>query len=130
MGAEQRLRRRDSRGPQSGEETGCARLHPTSRACAPTGEPMISRIFMWCLLALASSAALAATPGNLDELLEQTRSARQREAQANEEREKRFVAERNKQAELVSGARAALAAERQRGTTLASTYDANEKRLA
>jgi biopolymer transport protein ExbB len=90
---------------------------------------MISRIFVWALLALASGAAWAATPGNLDELLEQTRSARQREAQANEEREKRFVTERNKQAELVTGARTALASERQRGATLAATYDANEKRL-
>lgn len=91
---------------------------------------MISRILACCLLALAASAALAATPGNLEELLEQTRSARQREAQANEEREKRFLAERNKQAELVTGARASLAAERQRGASLAAAYDANEKRLA
>jgi biopolymer transport protein ExbB len=90
---------------------------------------MISRILLCGLLALASTAALAATPGNLDELLEQTRSARQREAQANEEREKRFVAERNKQAELVTGARSALAAERQRGAALAASYDGNEKKL-
>ncbi|MES1263486.1 MAG: MotA/TolQ/ExbB proton channel family protein, partial [Peristeroidobacter soli] len=72
---------------------------------------------------------MAAAPGNLDELLEQTRSARAREQQANEEREKKFAAERAKQAELVTAARAALAAERQRGTSLQSTYDANEKKL-
>jgi biopolymer transport protein ExbB len=81
------------------------------------------------LLALGSSSLMAATAGNLDELLEQTRSARQREGQANEEREKKFAAERNKQATLVAEARANLTAERQRGATLASSYDANEKRL-
>ena len=46
-------------------------------------------------LCLAASAAQAATPGNLDELLEQTRQVRQREAQLNAEREKRFVLPRN-----------------------------------
>jgi len=85
-------------------------------------------------LALALSAAFAghapaATPGNLDELLEQTRSARQREAQANEEREKKFVAERAKQAAMLAEARAALATQRQRGTSLAAAFDANEKKL-
>jgi biopolymer transport protein ExbB len=75
------------------------------------------------------SALLAAAPGNLDELLEQTRSARVREQQANEEREKKFLAERNKQSELVSAARTTLASERQRGAALQAAYDANEKKL-
>jgi biopolymer transport protein ExbB len=79
------------------------------------------------LLACASPAAMAA--GSLDDLLEQTRSARTQEQKANEEREKKFLAERNKQSELVTAARAALAAERQRGAALQSAYDANEKKL-
>ncbi len=65
----------------------------------------------------------------LDELLEQTRSARTREQQANEEREKKFISERNKQSELVTTARSSLASERQRGAALQSAYDANEKKL-
>ena len=67
--------------------------------------------------------------GSLDDLLEQTRSARAQEQKANEEREKKFLAERNKQSELVTAARAALAAERQRGAALQSAYDTNEKKL-
>jgi biopolymer transport protein ExbB len=71
----------------------------------------------------------AAAAGNLDELLEQTRSARALEAKANEEREKKFAAERAKQSQLVTEARAALAAERSRGAALASAFDTNEKKL-
>lgn len=77
---------------------------------------------------LSGSVAMAAA-GNLDELLEQTRMARQREAQANEEREKKFVAERAKQAELLSQAKSALQIQRQRGANLAAQFDANEKKL-
>ncbi len=80
------------------------------------------------LLVCGSSALMAAAPGNLDDLLEQTRSARTREQQANDEREKKFLAERNKQSELLTAAKAALAVERQRGATLQSTYE-NEKKL-
>jgi biopolymer transport protein ExbB len=81
------------------------------------------------LLACGSSSLMAAAPGNLDELLEQTRSARVRETQANEEREKKFLAERNKQSALVTEARATLASERQRGAALQSAFDGNEKKL-
>jgi len=77
---------------------------------------------------LSGSVAMAAA-GNLDELLEQTRLARQREAQANEEREKKFIAERAKQAELLSQAKSALQIQRQRGASLAAQFDANEKKL-
>jgi biopolymer transport protein ExbB len=79
----------------------------------------------WLALGLQQSYAAA----NLDELLEQTRSSRQKEADANAEREKRFLAERNKQAALLAEAKAALAAERARGASLATAYDANEKKL-
>lgn len=87
------------------------------------------RLLTGLLMTLAAVSALAAAPGNLDELLEQTRSARQREAQANQEREAKFVAERNKQAALLTEARATLTEQRNRSSTLAAAYDANEKRL-
>jgi biopolymer transport protein ExbB len=82
------------------------------------------------LMALAAASSLAATPASLDELLEQTRSARQREAQINQERETKFAAERNKQASLLAEARATLTEQRNRSSSLAATYDVNEKRLA
>jgi biopolymer transport protein ExbB len=88
---------------------------------------MIARSVLLLLALVASATASAAT--NLDELLEQTRSARQREAAANEAREKSFAAERNKQATLLAQAKSALASERSRGATLATSFDTNEKRL-
>lgn len=81
------------------------------------------------LLPLGLGAAMAAAPGNLDELLEQTRTARERESRLNQQREATFLAERNKQAALMSEARAELAEQQRRSTTLASTFDTNEKRL-
>ena len=81
------------------------------------------------ILVCAAPAVRAAAPGNLDELLEQTRSARVSEQKANEEREKKFLAERTRQSELVTAARAALATERQRSASLQSAYDGNEKKL-
>jgi biopolymer transport protein ExbB len=78
-------------------------------------------------LLLATGAGAAAS---LDELLEQTRSARQREAEANTQREQRFLTQRNQQAALLAEARTALAAQRSRGASLANAYDANEKKLA
>lgn len=83
-------------------------------------------------LAVAGSvlpSAYAAAPGNLIELLEQTRTLREREAQLNREREAKFLAERNKQAELLAGARAENAELQRRQSALSSAYDANEKRL-
>src|SRR5262245_60201919 len=75
-------------------------------------------------------AAIAATPGNLDDLLEQTRQARQRESQINQERESHFLADHSKQAALLSEARAELTEQQHRSASLSSQFDANEKRLA
>ena len=77
-------------------------------------------------LALASAALAADT---LDQLLEQTRTARQRESKENVEREKVFQASRDQQAGLLAqaeGARRAAEAESQR---LSAQYDANDKEL-
>ena len=80
-------------------------------------------------LAIAAPVAHAAAPGNLDELLEQTRTLREREAAANKEREAKFLAERNKQAELLNQAKAELNELQNRQKALSSSFDANEKKL-
>ena len=72
---------------------------------------------------------LPAAPASLDELLEQTRSARQREESANKEREQRFLAERNKQAQMTAEVRADLTEQQRRSTALSTSFDANEKKL-
>jgi biopolymer transport protein ExbB len=84
-----------------------------------------------CLMMAAAVAGVAnaATPGNLDDLLEQTRSAREREGKLNQEREAKFLAERNKQAELMAQAKAELTEQQKRGQQLSSAFDGNEKKL-
>jgi biopolymer transport protein ExbB len=81
-----------------------------------------------CVLAFSLPAVLAA-PASLDELLEQTKSARQREEQTNKEREAKFLAERNKQAALTAEARTELTEQQRRSTALSAAFDANEKKL-
>jgi biopolymer transport protein ExbB len=84
------------------------------------------------ILTLAGTVAntvAAATPGNLDELLEQTRSARQREEQANKDREAKFLLERNKQATLMAEARAEVQEQQRRTASLSAAFDSNEKKL-
>lgn len=80
-------------------------------------------------LTLAASGVQAASPGNLDELLEQTRTARELEAKANAAREAKFIAERSKQSEMMAGVKAEVAAARAKSQALSSEYDANEKKL-
>jgi biopolymer transport protein ExbB len=85
-----------------------------------------------CMIVLAplvAPVAIAAAPENLDELLEQTRTARERENRLNQQREATFLAERDKQAALMNQARAELAEQQRRSGALTSTFDANEKRL-
>ena len=77
---------------------------------------------------LVTHVAVAA-PASLDELLEQTRTAREKEAGANKEREAKFLSERNKQAELTGAARAELTEQQRRGASLSAAFDANEKKL-
>ena len=78
---------------------------------------------------LTVSPAFASDPGNLDDLLEQTRSARQREAQTNQEREARFIGEHSKQSQLTTQARADLTEQQKRSTSLSAAFDSNEKKL-
>jgi biopolymer transport protein ExbB len=81
------------------------------------------------LLALAlPSGALGAS--KLDELLEQTKTARAREAQANAKRVEQFRAERDQQAKRMAEALAARNAAEARSQQLSAQYDANEKTIA
>jgi biopolymer transport protein ExbB len=86
--------------------------------------------FLWAaLLALAlPSGALGAS--KLDELLEQTKNARAREAQANAKRVEQFRAERDQQAKRMAEALAARNAAEARSQQLSAQYDANEKTIA
>jgi biopolymer transport protein ExbB len=78
---------------------------------------------------LAVHTAAAQTAASLDQLLEQTRTAREREAQGNKEREAKFLAERNKQAALLAEVRADLTEQQRRSAQLSTAFDANEKKL-
>jgi biopolymer transport protein ExbB len=89
------------------------------------------RVRRWTLavtagLALCSAAQAADT---LDQLLEQTRSARAQRAQVHAEREKRFLADREQQARLLEEARRERDAEEARGRDLSAQFDANEQKL-
>jgi biopolymer transport protein ExbB len=66
---------------------------------------------------------------SLQELLEQTKNARAAESQQNAAREAQFLADRNRQAQLLSQARAERNAQEARGKQLAAQWDANEKKL-
>lgn len=88
---------------------------------------MWARVLAAVMLATVAGATYAA--GSLDELLEQTRSAREREAKLNQEREAKFLAEHDKQSATMGAARAALAEQRSRSQSLQASFDGNEKKL-
>jgi biopolymer transport protein ExbB len=66
---------------------------------------------------------------SLQELLEQTRNARAAESQQNAAREAQFLADRNRQAQLLAQAKAERLAAENRGKQLAAQWEANEKKL-
>jgi len=87
------------------------------------------------LVALAALAVVLVAPlgahaaTTLEELFEQTRSARAKEAAANAERVKQFRAERDQQAKRMAEALAARNAAEARSQQLSAQYDANEKAI-
>lgn len=89
----------------------------------------MSRISLVLTLAMMA-AAPAAVAQSLDELAEAVREAVVIEARINQEREARFVREREQQRELLAQARQELAGANSRSDRLKSTYDQNEKSLA
>jgi biopolymer transport protein ExbB len=79
---------------------------------------------------LSVSAQPAPAPKTLDELLEQVRNVRQLEAAATKKREDEFLANRDRQRQLLEQARARLEAAETRGSQLQKQFDDNERRLA
>jgi biopolymer transport protein ExbB len=88
----------------------------------------VSRLLLLALALLLAGAAHAAQ--DLGELLEETRTARTRAAQAHAAREAEFVASRDRQAQLLAEARRARDAAEARSKQLSTQFDANEERLA
>jgi len=86
-----------------------------------------------CLAAVAAGAEPAA-PGaeqatSLDQLLDQVRSANERESVENQRRVEEFRRDRAQQEELLAKAKATLAAEEARSEEIKVVYDENEKRI-
>jgi biopolymer transport protein ExbB len=90
---------------------------------------MIVRKLLIGAALFAGAAGVANAAANLDELLDQTRNARAKEAQINAQREQQFLADRNHQAELLAQAQREKAAEEARSKALSAQFDANEKKL-
>jgi biopolymer transport protein ExbB len=90
----------------------------------------LAKMILAAVLATTALSQGAHAATSLEDLLEQTRNARSSEAKANQEREAKFVAERNKQAAMLAEAKAELAQAKTRGATLAEAFDQNEKKLA
>ena len=76
------------------------------------------------------SAPLAVSAQTLEELARIVSEAAKTEAQINQEREARFLRERNNQRQLLAEARQELAAENARSDRLRTEYDQNERSLA
>lgn len=91
----------------------------------------IATVFVMAAMSLGAllAASAQAAPATLDDLLEQTKTVRQREEQLNAEREAKFKAEVDKQSSLMAEAQAELNKQRKRGTDLASAFDSNEKKI-
>ena len=80
--------------------------------------------------AVALIAPFTAAAQSLEELARMVSEAASSEAAINQEREARFVRERNNQRELLEQARRELAAENARSDRLRTVYDQNERALA
>lgn len=82
------------------------------------------------LSAVVLSVSAAASAQTLDELARIVRQAVANEGQINQEREQRFIRERNNQRNLLAQAQAELAAEERRSDALKAEYDQRERELA
>jgi len=92
-------------------------------------KPTLFARVMATLLLATTLSGIASAAASLDELLEQTRSAREHEAKLNQEREAKFISEHDKQAAMIATARAALTEQKSRSASLQSSFDGNEKKL-
>jgi biopolymer transport protein ExbB len=87
----------------------------------------VKRVILLLALVMLTPAAPAQT---LDELAESVQKAASSEARINEEREQRFLRERDKQRDMLDQAHRELAGENRRSEELKSAYEQNEKTLA
>ena len=78
----------------------------------------------------AKGSDSAKGPQTLDELLLKVKADQKLDQQVNVEREKNFMAAKDKQAALLSQAKKELAAARKRGDQLKAEFDKNEKKLS
>jgi len=101
------------------------------KACLPAAAFAVVALFS--LPALAQAAGPAAAPASdaktLDQLLEQTRTARARDDRINAERINRFKAARDEQAGLLKKAEVEKAAAEAESAALGKQFEANEKTL-
>jgi len=74
-------------------------------------------------------AAAEEAPANLDALLQQIRKGSAQDQKENAEREKRFLADKQQQANLLAKAKSELAAEERRSDELERTFSSGEQRL-
>ncbi|HEX2586603.1 MAG TPA: MotA/TolQ/ExbB proton channel family protein [Steroidobacteraceae bacterium] len=89
---------------------------------------LLSKACVTLMLAVMC-ANMASAAGDLDELLDQTRKARDAETKLNQDREAKFLADHSKQAALMTDAKNALAEQKSRSASLQSSFDSNEKKL-
>ena len=81
------------------------------------------------VLSMSLSALVMAQQSPLDQLADKVRQDSARQGQINQEREAKFVRERNNQQELLRQARAELAEQRRISDQLQTEFDANEQKL-
>jgi biopolymer transport protein ExbB len=91
---------------------------------------MMNRMIVTVLAVATLSLPLTASAQTLEELARIVSEAARSEAQINQEREARFVRERNNQRQLLAEARQELANENARSDRLRTEYDQNERTLA
>jgi biopolymer transport protein ExbB len=82
------------------------------------------------VLAALTFATAAHAAGSLDDLLEQTRRAREEQQKRDAEREKDFLSDRSRQAAMLAEAIRARDEAEARSRAISEQFDANEKKLA
>jgi biopolymer transport protein ExbB len=82
------------------------------------------------VLSLTTALSVAHAAGNLDDLLEQTRRAREEQQKIDAQREKEFLADRTSQAAMLAGAIRSRDEAEARSKAISEQFDANERRLA
>jgi biopolymer transport protein ExbB len=90
---------------------------------------LIVTVLTIALLAIAPTGTVDANPQALDQLLQEVRTHRQREAELNRERERRFMASRAEQQRMLQEARAEQRRQQTRADNLRNRYNNNDTRI-